>query len=132
MPCQTIRYDTAHSWQARRSSRWRRKNRQTQLGKSEETQEIAPHHFNSHPYFDGTAVYQPPLNPGAGRIHYIEKGSGEAVVLIHGTGVTADDYMASGVVNRLAERYRVVAFDRPGYGYSERPGRGWSAAAQAE
>jgi pimeloyl-ACP methyl ester carboxylesterase len=53
-------------------------------------------------------------------------------VLIHGTGVTAEDYVASGVVAKLARRYRVVAFDRPGYGYSEREGRGWSAGAQAE
>jgi pimeloyl-ACP methyl ester carboxylesterase len=66
------------------------------------------------------------------RTHYIEKGSGTAVVLIHGTGVTADDYVASGLVDKLARRYRVVAFDRPGYGYSEREGRGWSAEKQAD
>ena len=66
------------------------------------------------------------------RLHYIEKGLGVPVLLIHGTGVTAEDYVASGIVDRLAERYRVIAFDRPGYGYSERPGKGWSARAQAE
>jgi len=66
------------------------------------------------------------------RLHYIEKGSGTAVVLIHGTGVTAEDYVASGIVDKLARRYRVVAFDRPGYGYSEREGRGWSAEKQAD
>jgi pimeloyl-ACP methyl ester carboxylesterase len=65
-------------------------------------------------------------------IHYIEKGSGTTVVLIHGTGVTAEDYVASGMVDKLSRRHRVVAFDRPGYGYSERQGGGWSASAQAE
>jgi pimeloyl-ACP methyl ester carboxylesterase len=72
------------------------------------------------------------LTVNGARIHYIEKGSGVTVVLIHGTGVTAEDYVASGLMEKLSRRYRVVAFDRPGYGYSERPGRGWSAAAQAE
>jgi pimeloyl-ACP methyl ester carboxylesterase len=53
-------------------------------------------------------------------------------VLLHGNAVTAADFMASGVLDRLAVRHRVVAFDRPGYGYSERPrDRLWTAEAQA-
>ncbi len=41
--------------------------------------------------------------------------------------------MASGLIDRLAQHHRVVAFDRPGFGYSERPrDRLWTAAAQAE
>lgn len=66
------------------------------------------------------------------RVHYIEKGQGTPVVLIHGAGVTAEDYVASGLVDQLAPHHRVVAFDRPGYGYSDRRGKGWSAKAQAE
>ena len=67
------------------------------------------------------------------RLHYLEKGSGTPVVMIHGTGVTAEDYVASGLMDRLSDRYRVIAFDRPGYGYSERPrGRAWTTQAQAE
>lgn len=66
------------------------------------------------------------------RLHYTDRGLGVPVLLIHGTGVTAEDFAASGLVDRLAERYRVIAIDRPGYGYSERPGRGWSARAQAD
>jgi pimeloyl-ACP methyl ester carboxylesterase len=31
------------------------------------------------------------------------------------------DFEQSGLLDRAAERYRVIAFDRPGYGYSERP-----------
>jgi pimeloyl-ACP methyl ester carboxylesterase len=67
------------------------------------------------------------------RLHYIEKGTGSAVLLLHGAGVTAEDYVASGLVDRLSQRYRVIAFDRPGYGYSNRPaGRAWTARAQAD
>ncbi len=67
------------------------------------------------------------------RLHYLERGEGPAVVLLHGNGVTSQDFVASGVLDGLAGRYRVVAFDRPGFGYSDRPrGRSWSAAAQAE
>ena len=67
------------------------------------------------------------------RLHYIEKGSGEPIVLVHGNVVRLQDFMASGLVDRLAERYRVIAFDRPGFGYSDRPrDRLWTAQAQAE
>ena len=39
---------------------------------------------------------------------------------------------ASGIIDALAADHRVIAFDRPGFGYSERPrGRIWTPAAQA-
>jgi pimeloyl-ACP methyl ester carboxylesterase len=66
------------------------------------------------------------------RLHYIEAGEGSPVLLIHGNFVTADDFVLSGVFDRLASRYRVIAVDRPGYGYSGRPwGRSWTPGAQA-
>ena len=67
------------------------------------------------------------------RLHYLERGSGPAVVLLHGNVVTAEDYVWSGVFDRLVERgHRVVAIDRPGFGHSERPqGKLWTPAAQA-
>ena len=66
------------------------------------------------------------------RLHYIEKGEGSPVVLLHGNVVTAEDFRTSGVLNLLARRHRVIAFDRPGFGYSDRPhGSAWSARAQA-
>jgi pimeloyl-ACP methyl ester carboxylesterase len=66
------------------------------------------------------------------RLHYLERGSGPAVVLLHGNGVFANDFEYSGLVNELSGRYRVIAFDRPGYGYSERPrGTVWTPDAQA-
>jgi pimeloyl-ACP methyl ester carboxylesterase len=66
------------------------------------------------------------------RLHYIERGEGPAVVLLHGNAVRLEDFMASGIVERLAAHHRVIAFDRPGFGYSERPrDRLWTANAQA-
>ena len=68
------------------------------------------------------------------RLHYLEQGAGPPVVLIHGNVVTAEDWVLSGVLDQVAARgHRVVAFDRPGYGYSDRPrGTAWTAAAQAD
>ena len=54
-------------------------------------------------------------------LHYIDQGSGPPVVLLHGTGSMAEDFVASGVVDRLAVAHRVIAFDRPGFGYSGLP-----------
>jgi pimeloyl-ACP methyl ester carboxylesterase len=68
------------------------------------------------------------------RLHYLERGTGTPVVLIHGNVVTAEDWVLSGVLDQVAARgHRVIAFDRPGYGYSGRPrGTAWTAAAQAD
>jgi pimeloyl-ACP methyl ester carboxylesterase len=67
------------------------------------------------------------------RLHYIERGEGQPLVLLHGDGSMIQDFLASGLVDRAAERYRVIVFDRPGYGYSERPRTTlWTPQAQAE
>jgi pimeloyl-ACP methyl ester carboxylesterase len=66
------------------------------------------------------------------RLHYIERGSGPALVLLHGNGVLANDFQTSGLMDKAAEHYRVIAFDRPGFGYSERPrSKVWTPQAQA-
>jgi pimeloyl-ACP methyl ester carboxylesterase len=66
------------------------------------------------------------------RLHYIEQGQGPTVVLLHGNGVTSNDFVLSGVIEALSGRYRVIAFDRPGFGYSERPSETvWTPEAQA-
>jgi pimeloyl-ACP methyl ester carboxylesterase len=65
-------------------------------------------------------------------LHFFEKGEGSPIVLLHGSGSLVQDMTVSGLVDRLAERHRVIVFDRPGYGWSSRPaGRDWSPAAQA-
>jgi len=67
------------------------------------------------------------------RLHYSDRGEGSPVVLIHGNAVTGDDWNTSGVAQLLLSHHRVIVFDRPGFGYSERPrGRMWTAAQQAE
>jgi pimeloyl-ACP methyl ester carboxylesterase len=67
------------------------------------------------------------------RLHYVERGQGEPVLLLHGNGTMAEDFDLSGVLELAAGRYRVIAFDRPGYGHSTRPfGRLWTPDAQAE
>jgi len=66
------------------------------------------------------------------RLHYVERGTGPTLVLLHGNGVLANDFEASGLLDKAAEHYRVIAFDRPGYGYSERPrSTVWTPQAQA-
>jgi pimeloyl-ACP methyl ester carboxylesterase len=66
------------------------------------------------------------------RLHYLERGQGPVLVLIHGNGVYGSDFEASGLLERAAEHYRVIVFDRPGFGYSERPRtRIWTPQAQA-
>jgi pimeloyl-ACP methyl ester carboxylesterase len=65
-------------------------------------------------------------------VHYFEAGAGSPVVLIHGNGVIAEDWVISGIFQRLAANHRVIAFDRPGFGYSARPrNKVWTASAQA-
>lgn len=66
------------------------------------------------------------------RLHYMERGEGEPLVLLHGDGSLIQDFMCSGVVDMAARKFRVIVFDRPGYGYSERPRSTlWTPQAQA-
>ena len=52
------------------------------------------------------------------RIAYAEAGAGPPAVLVHGTLTTADD-MRLGPMEALARRFRCIAFDRPGHGWSD-------------
>lgn len=53
------------------------------------------------------------------RIHYLEAGIGEPMLLIHGIGQSL--YTWRSVFSELSENYRVIAMDLPGHGYSSRP-----------
>ncbi|MDA7424142.1 alpha/beta fold hydrolase [Thalassococcus lentus] len=53
------------------------------------------------------------------RVHYVIKGQGPDLVLIHGASGNLRD-MTFSLVDKLARDYRVVAFDRPGLGYTDR------------
>jgi pimeloyl-ACP methyl ester carboxylesterase len=67
------------------------------------------------------------------RLRFVERGTGEpAVVLLHGDGSMIEDFATSGLLELAAGRRRVLAFDRPGYGHSERArDRAWTPEAQA-
>uniref|UniRef100_UPI0004DF417F alpha/beta fold hydrolase n=1 Tax=Sciscionella sediminilitoris TaxID=1445613 RepID=UPI0004DF417F len=54
----------------------------------------------------------------AGTVAYDVRGTGEPLVLVHGT--PASSYLWRGVVDRLTDRFRVYTYDLPGYGRSDR------------
>ena len=67
------------------------------------------------------------------RLHYVERGSGRPLVLFHGNGSMIQDFQSSGLIDLAAEKYRVIVFDRPGFGHSLRPRNVvWSPEAQAD
>ncbi|MGH8807803.1 MAG: alpha/beta fold hydrolase [Noviherbaspirillum sp.] len=79
-------------------------------------------------------------NPPAGqfidvdgvRLHYVEQGEGRPLVLLHGEGGMIQDFVSSGLIDLAAANYRVIVFDRPGHGYSQRPRTTiWTPQAQA-
>lgn len=65
----------------------------------------------------------PPTGPlidvGGTRIHAHVEGEGSDVILVHGASGNARDFTFD-LTRRLADRYRVIAFDRPGLGHSDR------------
>ena len=66
------------------------------------------------------------------RIHYLDVGSGPAILMIHGLGGQMRNF-TYGVVDRLKDRFRVVVMERPGAGYSTRaPGASARLSVQAD
>jgi len=62
------------------------------------------------------------------RLHYVEQGHGQPLILLHGNGSMIQDFESSGLLDMAAAKFRVIAFDRPGYGHTARPrNRVWSA-----
>ena len=64
------------------------------------------------------------------KIHYQEKGTGTPLVLIH--GYTSSTYTWKDVFEPLSEKYRVIAVDLKGFGFSEKPDGDYSRRAQGE
>jgi pimeloyl-ACP methyl ester carboxylesterase len=50
------------------------------------------------------------------KVRYFQKGSGKDVLLIHGLPGSIEDW--DPVIDGLAAKYRVTAYDRPGFGFS--------------
>lgn len=59
------------------------------------------------------------LEVGDRRVHVYVEGSGPDLVLIHGAGGNLRDFTFQ-FVGLLKDRYRVIVFDRPGLGYTDR------------
>ena len=55
-------------------------------------------------------------------VHYVQRGTGPDLVLIHGASGNTRDFTFS-LVDQLTDRYRVTVFDRPGLGYTPRLAR---------
>jgi pimeloyl-ACP methyl ester carboxylesterase len=81
------------------------------------------------PLFTGVAIAQPAdrregfvrASDGV-RIHYVERGQGTTVVLLHGvTGSAASNYEQTETVAVLARFHRVIAIDFRGHGQSDKP-----------
>lgn len=65
-------------------------------------------------------------------VHVVVMGEGPDVVLIHGASGSTRD-MTFALAPELAERYRVIVFDRPGLGYTPRIGtKGATITEQAD
>ena len=70
--------------------------------------------------FDGTYPFQPRFSSAPGfRMHYVDEGDGEPVVLLHGEPTWG--YVYRKFVGPLAERWRVIVPDHMGFGKSETP-----------
>jgi len=59
------------------------------------------------------------LDVGGTQVHAVVMGAGPDLVLIHGASGNTRD-MTFSLAPRLAQRYRVIVFDRPGLGYTDR------------
>jgi pimeloyl-ACP methyl ester carboxylesterase len=53
------------------------------------------------------------------RIHYLDKGTGPPIVIIHGLGGQMGNFTYA-LLDRLADEFRVILMDRPGSGHSTR------------
>jgi haloalkane dehalogenase len=63
------------------------------------------------------------LDLPAGRLHYVDEGEGEPIVMVHGQPTWS--YMYRDVIRGLAPRFRCIAIDLLGFGLSDKPAH-WS------
>ena len=69
------------------------------------------------------------------RLHYVVSGNPDALtlVMLHGNGTLLQDFSISGLAAAASNSFRVICFDRPGFGHSSRPRAViWSPERQAE
>jgi pimeloyl-ACP methyl ester carboxylesterase len=64
------------------------------------------------PFFDSDGV----------KIHFLDQGQGAPLLMIHGFGSSADEqWVRTGMLERLARHWRVIAYDARGHGHSDKP-----------
>ncbi|MGA0114612.1 MAG: alpha/beta fold hydrolase [Burkholderiales bacterium] len=61
------------------------------------------------------------LDANGVKIRYIDTGKGPAIVLLHGGTSNLESWTSRGVVDNLAQDFRVIAFDARGHGKSDSP-----------
>lgn len=78
----------------------------------------------------------PPLGQifeiGGQKVHATDQGAGQPVIMIHGASGNVRDFTFD-LTDPISQRYRAIAMDRPGFGYSTRSDEpeAWRPAAQA-
>jgi pimeloyl-ACP methyl ester carboxylesterase len=66
-------------------------------------------------------------------IQFVDRGRGSCVVVLHGNGSMLEDLSSSGLIEQLAEKHRVIAIDRPGFGGTPRDAEGaWTPEREAD
>lgn len=66
----------------------------------------------------------------SGTLGYRDRGSGPTLLLLHSLGIPG--WLWDGVIEALADHYRIIAPDFPGYGDSPRPSHSWMMEDYAE
>jgi pimeloyl-ACP methyl ester carboxylesterase len=77
---------------------------------------------------DATATWPPEgtlVQVGGRTVHAVTRGQGPDLILIHGASGNLRDFTLS-FMDRLTDRYRVTAFDRPGLGHTDRVDDGFA------
>jgi pimeloyl-ACP methyl ester carboxylesterase len=67
------------------------------------------------PWGPGTSF----LSTRSGRVHILDVGKGDPILLVHGSGSSIADWQ-EGFADLLASEHRVIAFDTYGFGLSDR------------
>ena len=82
--------------------------------------------------FNGTWRYEPKFCTESGfRQHYIDEGTGEVVICLHGEPTWG--YLYRNMIDPLAEEFRVIVPDHMGFGKSETPqGREYTLKSHTE
>src|SRR5437868_12619301 len=87
---------------------------------------IATRVAHDHAHAESTFV-----NVDGANLHFVIKGAGRPIVLIHGNPGSCQDW--SRLYVPISSQYRAIAFDRPGHGHSQRPNhRDITVEVQAE